>query len=233
MADGNVVVPFFYTKAVEDPVATKEAGRPIYNDMEFVEYRFAGNRYLNLHFPAHEMHERVNGEDITHAMRWPDQYAQFKRDGVNEISGTPLEELTFLTNAERSELKALKIYTAEALSQIDGPTIKSLGGKGYRYKEQAEAYINQGAGAAGVAKLVGEMEAMRAEIERLKGGQAVAAEPTPSWSPDYPTEASNADPRTDDELRAEIKNLTGTGVRGQPNRATLLNILATAQAEAA
>jgi hypothetical protein len=224
MADGNVVVPFFYTKAVEDPVATKEAGRPIYNDMEFVEYRFAGNRYLNLHFPAHEMHERVNGEDITHAMRWPDQYAQFKRDGVNEISGTPLEELTFLTNAERSELKALKIYTAEALSQIDGPTIKSLGGKGYRYKEQAEAYINQGAGAAGVAKLVGEMEAMRAEIEALRSGQTGSSGYTKEVIPhDMP---ADFDPRTDDELKAAIFEKHGQRPRGQPRRETLLQMLA-------
>lgn len=215
MADGNVVVPFFYTKAVENPAKTKEAGRPIFEDQEFVEYRFAGNRYLNLHFPAHEMHERINGEDITHAMRWPDQYSQFKRDGVNEISGTPLEELTFLTNAERSELKALKIYTAEALSQIDGPTIKSLGGKGYRYKEQAEAYINQGAGAAGVARLVEEMERMRAELAELKAGP-VADE----------TVASDFDPRTDEELKQAIADKFGQRPRGNPSRTTLLNMLA-------
>lgn len=227
MADGNVVVPFFYTKAVENPAMTKEAGRPIFEDKEFVEYRFAGNRYLNLHFPAHEMHERINGEDITHAMRWPDQYAQFKRDGINEISGTPLEELTFLTNAERSELKALKIYTAEALSQIDGPTIKSLGGKGYRYKEQAEAYINQGNGAAGVAKLVSEMEAMRAELAALKGSEPVAATPYPD-----PLISGPTDYRTDDELREAIKVLNnGKYPVGRPSREALLMMLGQLEAE--
>lgn len=218
MADGNVVVPFFYIQAVEDPAASKAAGRPIFVDQEFVEYRFAGNRFLNLHFPAHAMHERVDGEDITHAMRWPAQYAEFKQSGVNQIAGTPLEELTFLTNAERSELKALKIYTAEALAQMDGPTLKVLAGKGYRYKEQAEAYLNQSNGAAGVAKLVAEMEAMRAELAALK------AEPQAPYTPEAAPD--DGDLRTDDELREAIRALNnGKLPQGRPSRKVLQGIL--------
>jgi len=216
MADGNVVVPFFYTQAVENPVETKKQGRPIFEDKEFVEYRFAGNRYLNLHFPAHEMHERINGEDITHAMRWPDQYAEFKRSGgANIVSGTPLEELTFLTKAECSELKALKIYTAEALAEIDGPTIKSLAGKGYKYKEQAQAYLAKSSQNAGLTQMMAEMDAMRAKIASLEGAEA------------------EEKPLDKAALKDRIEEITGTRPQGNPSIETLTQMLSELESQAA
>ena len=46
------VVPKFFNHIIENKAASKEAGRPIFDDMEAVEVRFAGNRQTVSVFPA-------------------------------------------------------------------------------------------------------------------------------------------------------------------------------------
>src|SRR5690606_35928286 len=106
---------------------SKAAGRPIFKDMEVVEVRFAGDRNYAPVFPAHSMWKRVDGEEITYARRWPDAYERFKAGQAQVAHGTPLSELPFLTEARRAELRALKVYTAEALASIDGKNLSNLG----------------------------------------------------------------------------------------------------------
>lgn len=220
-----LLTPFFYVATVENTIKSKEAGRPIFDEVEMVEIRMAADRNYNPHFPAHEMHVREMGEEITHAMRWPEAYQRFKNQETQVASGTPLEELTFLTAARRSELKALKIYTAEALAALDGPNLKVLAGEGYRLKEQAQAYLDKAHGFAGTSSLVAEnsqlREALKALQERMDRIDSV---PDPA--------AQDAEP-TNEELREEIKALTGKYPAGQPGRDFLirsLNELKNAQA---
>ena len=57
---------------------------------------------------------------VTYAERFARQYQQFKAQAAQTKSGTPLEYAPFLTEARRAELRALNIYTVEALAAIDG-----------------------------------------------------------------------------------------------------------------
>lgn len=219
-----LVVPFFYTATVENPQKSKEAGRPIFDEVEMVEVRLAGERNYNPHFPAHEMHVRENGEEITHAMRWPDEYARFKNEGRQVASGTPLEELTFLSAARRSELKALKIYTAEALALLDGPQLKVLAGEGYKLKEQAQAYLDKARFSSGVTAVAEENAVLKAKLDEMSRQiqaltQQGAVETAPVVSDD-PYEGL-----TDDDLKEKLFNLTGARPRGNPARRTLIGML--------
>lgn len=216
------VVPFFYMATVENPTKSQEAGRPIFDEVEMVEYRLAGDRYFSPHFPAHSMHVRENGEEVTHAMRWPSEYQRFKNNEVQVASGTPLEELSFLSAARRSELKALKIYTAEALASLEGPNLKVLAGEGYKLKEQAQAYLDKANGFAGVAALASENAELRERLAVLEKALGNSAESVQAQVADA------ADPYeglSDDELKDKLQNLTGTRPRGNPNRQTLTRML--------
>lgn len=234
----HLVVPFFRTEAVENKHASKAAGRPIFKDMEVVEVRIAGDRNFSPVFPALSMWERVNdsitaqkyncseGDELSYAERWPEQYARFKEGNIQVADGTPLDELTFLSNARRAELRALKIYTAEALAALEGKNLKVLGGDGYSFKEQAQAYLDKARGGAGAyaaaaenAELRAQMDTMREEIRRL---QSVTLQPQEVEREALPPEESAL---TDEEIKDKITDLTGSRPRGNPNRSTLLNVL--------
>lgn len=213
------VVPFFYTTTIQNEAKSKEAGRPIFDEVEMCDIRVAGDRFFNPHVMAHEMFERRNGEEITYAMRWPDQYAQFKNEATQVASGTPLEELTFLTAARRSELKALKIYSAESLAALEGHNLKVLAGEGYKLKEQAQAYLDKSRSMAGTTAAASENAELRARIAFLESQMAnVQTGPDTVLSDPY-------EGLSDDDLKEKISNLTGSRPRGNPGRPTLIGLL--------
>lgn len=204
-----LVVPFFKTVAQQDMTASKKAGRPIFKDVEVVEVRIAGDRNFAPVFPAHAMWRRVNGEEVTYAQRFADAYERFAAGKEQVADGTPLSELPFLTEAKRAELRALKVYTAEALASLDGKNLTNLGGQGREMKNQAIAYLEKSTGTAGATALAAEVEALRAELAAVRAGEV---EPAPA----------------DDEkeaLKARIADLTGSRPRGNPSVETLREML--------
>ena len=212
-----LTVPFFKNVAVPDEAASKEAGRPIYKDMEVVEVRIAGDRNFSPVFPAHAMWQRISGEEVTYAQRWPEAYARFAAGKEQIAMGTPLSELPFLTEAKRAELRALKVYTAEALASLDGKNLTSLGATGREMKNQAAAYLERAGGSAQSVALAAEVEALRAELAALRseqGGATGGSEPTTD---------------TDDEkeaIKAQIAEITGQRPKGNPSTETLREMLA-------
>ena len=209
-----LVVPFFKTVAQQDMTASKKAGRPIFKDVEVVEVRIAGDRNFAPVFPAHAMWRRVNGEEVTYAQRFADAYERFAAGKEQVADGTPLSELPFLTEAKRAELRALKVYTAEALASLDGKNLTNLGGQGREMKNQAIAYLEKSTGTAGATALAAEVEALRAELAAVRAGEV---EPAPV----------EPDPADDEKeaLKARIADLTGSRPRGNPSVETLREML--------
>lgn len=219
-----LITPFFKTISVIDENKSKEANRPIYRDEEFVEIRIAGDRNFAPVFPAHQMWRREDGEEITYAQRWQRQYAAFKEDRVQVADGTPLEELTFLTQAKRHELRALKIYTAEALASLEGRNLKALGMEGQKFKAQAQAFLDTARGTGDSSRMAAEIAELKARLQKFEGASV----------PDEPSaQASEFDNWSDDDIKSWIKEATGSAPRGQPSHETLVRMAEEVQAEAA
>lgn len=234
-AENVQITPVFYTEIVEDKVASREAGRPIMREEERIEYRIAGNRSFNFHDLAHGFHETKNGETITHAMRFPAEYRKFKETGGNTASGTPLQNLPGLTPVQISTCKALSIYSIEALASVDGFMLKSLGPSGHKLKQAAEKYLGAAGGQIDATRIFAELEAVKAENERLarmvQGARPAPVDQTADSDPET-VEAEDAYAGIDDDgLKARITELTGQGVRGRPSRATLVNMLTELEAQ--
>jgi hypothetical protein len=174
-----LVVPVFKIHTTKNEAKSREAGRPIFDDMEVVEVRFAGDRNKISVFPGARHLRRGAGRrrqhpQITYAERWSEQYKRFKAKGQQIAEGTPVDELPFLTQAKRAELKALSIYTAEALAALDGQPLKNLGQGGRDLKNQAQAYLDNASGSANVTKMAAEIEELRrtvAELARRQGAR--------------------------------------------------------------
>lgn len=242
MSNESLLVPLFKVHTVLNEAKSKKAGRPIYDDLEVIEIRFAGDKQKVAVFPAHEAEPNATresiangGEVITYAMAYKEQYKRFKSQEVQVADGTPLSELTFLTQAKRYELKALNVHTAEALAALDGMPLKQLGMGGRELKNQAQAYLAKASGSADVTRVAAENEGLRQQVADLQAQMAaLASGQQPSAGSDEEgderegegdggNEGKALEDCTDAELKAFIKRETGESVKGNPSRETLLN----------
>lgn len=209
-----LVVPVFKIHTTKNDAKSRDAGRPIYDDMEVVEVRFAGDRNKVSVFPALAICGEVQDEDgntrkITYAERWSDQYKRFKAKAQQIAEGTPVDELPFLTQAKRAELKALSIYTAEALAALDGQPLKNLGQGGRDLKNQAQAYLDNASGSANVTRMAAELEELRRTVAELRADKAPASDSEfASW--------------TSDQIKDWIEEKISERPKGNPSHATLV-----------
>lgn len=170
----------FYMKAKEDKKASREAGRPIFKDVEYVQIRYPGDTKREHHAPAHErayLPPDSGGQRISYAEMYPDHYKLFKAE-AEQVVGTPLKELPFLTEAQRATLKAYGILSAEQFVGTPDRNLRNLGMGYHALRNQAKAYIEKATGNADTARLAAEnaemsdrlkaMEAMLAEMQKAK-----------------------------------------------------------------
>lgn len=218
------ITPVFKHITVEDVPASEKEGRQVMKTLEVVEVRFAGSKLYSPVFPVDSFWQRDGHRVVTYAERWADQYRDFLAGNDQKAAGTPLEMLKpyGITDSQLSLCRALKIYSIEAVDNLEGVNLKSLQMNANPLKEMARRYLaDRNTGSAAV----GEIEALRAEIERLK--QAIPAkEATPS---EIEAAVAVADDEyaalTDDEIKDRIAGIAGRKPAGNPNRTTLIQSL--------
>jgi hypothetical protein len=194
--DKDLTRVVFRMHAELNEVKSTTAGRPIYDEYEVCEISFPANKHTVGVFPATEYagwgDDPVTGQRtrITYAQKYNQQYLAFKSGSAQSLGGTPLEELTFLTQGKRLELKALNIHTAETLAALDGAQLKMLGMGGRELKNQAQTYIDAANKTADAAHLKNELASrddeiakLRREMDAMKTGAPV---PPPKPSTDSP-----------------------------------------------
>lgn len=117
-----------------DLLVVLPCGRPVYRDREFITIMKPGDRDNIVMRP-------VEPED---RLRFEKRYNDWKKGEEEGSSGTPLEELAFISSAEREEFRFFNVRTAEQLAAMsDGvaqkfPRGNSLRTRAQRYLEAAE-----------------------------------------------------------------------------------------------
>jgi len=222
------VVALFRHHAIKNDAKTAAEGRPIYDDMEVCEIRFSGSRAVSV-FPATAFSHWVNnpqtGEQTpqSYAERFQRQYIQFKSETQQTKAGTPLDYVPFVTVARRAELKALNIYTVEALATLDGQELKNLGHNGRDLKNKAEEYLAEAKNRAPDTATQAELEALRARNAVLEEDAkmliARGLAETPSDKAD-----TQFDDMTTDQIRDYITTNSGHAPHGTINRKTLVRM---------
>jgi len=223
------IVALFKHHAVKNEARSAKEGRPIFDDMEICEVRIAGSRNMSV-FPATAFsHWITDPQDqsqvaVTYAERFSRQYRQFKEHSMQTKAGTPLTQVLFLTEAKRAELRALNIYTVEALAHIDGQELKNLGSFGRDLKNKAQEYLAETKTGAPASELMAELEALRAKNQTLEEDNKKLADAVGDEKTD--TQFDNMSP---DQLRDFIKTNTGHAPHGSLNRKTLVRMASEAQ----
>lgn len=161
----------FFVEAVENKRKTAENGRPIFDEIEMIRMKIAGDPKTVHVAPAHDpssARDPHTNSRLTYAQLHQGPYDAFKAGRVYVGEGTPLSELPWLTEAKRKELAALNIHTAEALAGLDGANLTRLGMGARELKTQAEAWLAKASGSADITRLSAENAALQARLEQLE-----------------------------------------------------------------
>lgn len=218
--DANTVA-VFKILPMKNEAKSLQAGRPIFDDVECCEIRVGGKRdtYVAQALAvSHWADDPETGEKVTvtYAERFRRQYHQFKEHGTQTKSGTPLDNAPFLTVSRRAELRALNIYTVEALAVIDGQELKNLGLGGRELKNQASEFI------ADSLKAAPNMQ-LQAELESLRARNALLEEDAKAIKTASDNEGEFAE-MSIEQLRDYVATNSGKPPLGTPNRKALIRM---------
>lgn len=218
------ITPVFKHITVEDIAASEREQRPVMKTMEAVEVRFAGSKLYSPVFPTDAMWKRDGHKIVTYAERWADQYRDFLAGNDQRAAGTPLEMLKpyGISDSQLSLCRALKIYSIEALHQLEGPNLKSLQMNANPLKEMARSYMADRSSGASASS---EIEELRRQIEELTAAQTIPVKEATPAEIETAIAVADADyeAMSDDALKAFIKAKTGQAPRGTPGHDWLVN----------
>lgn len=159
MAEDNDCRPVFKMVPVENKAKSREAGRPIYEEREYVEIIIPGSRNER---PV----RRVQDEDKE---RWPREYAAFKRNQEETQEGTPLEQWPRMTRSRVHELKAVGVFSVEDLAALSDQNLANVGPDARELRDNAKAFL--GSDDDEKERLKARIEELESENEELRKNQ--------------------------------------------------------------
>ena len=159
-APKSPAIPQFFTEAVKLEWKSRQEGRPIFEDREFVRILIPGDRRSMAVEPVGEIHKA----------RWPREYEAFRAGREAPLEGTPLSEwpVSLMSPARVQELAYFNLRTVEQLAAVNDAQLQSLGMGARELRERARTWLEVAAkGAAPIERLISRNEELTREAERL------------------------------------------------------------------
>jgi hypothetical protein len=177
----------FTMHARKNDAKSTEAGRPIYEDVEYIEISIPGDKTLRVH------------KEVTPAIReqYGDQYRSWKTGGDQMAqTGTPLGIWAWpgITRSTVEELKFFKCYTVEQLAGLSDSNLSHLGPGYKKLRDEAADWLKAASATAPFTKMQAENEDMRARLIALEAAllqrpaeakAAPAASASPESAPSF------------------------------------------------
>lgn len=147
----------FFTKPRLNPDKSNEANRAIYEDTVYVEIMMPGEKNNIVMRPAW-------AQDF---QRFPKHYAAFQ-EGAEQVVGTPLTVLPFLSESQVEEFRYLNIRTVEQLAKLaDSASQQVMGAQDLKAKAQKFLdALNSN------ERVLAENAELKARIAALEGGKS-------------------------------------------------------------
>jgi hypothetical protein len=153
----------FHLHPQKNDAKSTEAGRPIFEETEYVRITVPGDKHNIVDRPAREDDRQ----------RFPRQYAHFKSGAAGGVVGTPLSEWPAVTRSQVEELAFFHVKTVEQLANLSDGNAQHVGPI-LALREKARDWLAKAAGGAVESKLRAEIQeresklaAMQAQIDAL------------------------------------------------------------------
>lgn len=139
--DDKRLVVMFWVNAIKNEFETAQQGRPIFNDVEYITIITPGQR-----------DNMVTEVTDVYRNRFRRQYENFKARKDQDVTGTPLSELPWMSASQVAEFNALHVKTVEQLVSLpDAVAMKFMGF--HDFKRRAERFLDAAKDAAPDMKL--------------------------------------------------------------------------------
>lgn len=159
-APKSPAIPQFFTEAVKLEWKSRQEGRPIFEDREFVRIIIPGDRRSMAVEPVGEAHKA----------RWPREYEAFRAGREAPVEGTPLSEwpVSLMSPARVQELAWFNLRTVEQLAAVNDAQLQNLGLGSRELRERARTWLEVAEKGAGpIERLISRNEELARETERL------------------------------------------------------------------
>lgn len=153
-----MVAVAFGLHPVIDSKRSKESGRDVYKDVEFVKIAVPGDRNSLVFQPSDDVYRR----------RFPRAYDSFKQREHNPLIGTPVEHWPPISRAVALNLKVLHIYTVEALAEVHEGHIDRVGSNGRELRTRAQAWLKDAKDGAASQELAAKNKALEDQLASLQ-----------------------------------------------------------------
>lgn len=159
MVDGEIdprgdekLLVSIYTRSVQHPAKTEEAGHPVFEDVPFIKIQVPGDPTTVVDTKLRDHHKR----------RFPRHWAHFQQyQNAAPVMGTPLAEWAAVSRSQADNLKVVGVMTVEQLADLTDAQIQRIGMGGEQLRRKAQAWLKQaqeGAGALASAGRMSELE---------------------------------------------------------------------------
>lgn len=130
--DRSLIIRFFVDKKLLG-LKSQEAGRPIYEDREYIEIKIKGQ-------PKQVVVEEVNAK---HRQKFTIAYAAFQANRELPLVGTPIEQLPGIGPSLAATLKTFGVRSIEDMAALNDIGIQNIGGGARDLQTRSKAYLSQ------------------------------------------------------------------------------------------
>ena len=171
----------FYVNPIMHPIKSTLAGRPVFDEVDYIKIRIPGSQLSVIDAPYKE-----------YAPRFAARYKQWKSDQKDAITGTPIENFPFLLGKIGliAELKAMNVMTVEQLAGLNDGWVTNLMG-GIELRKRAQTWLDETTGVdAQLSTIAQENNDLKAQMSALQEQMAQLLAPKPAEA--KPAEAKPA-----------------------------------------
>lgn len=158
MIQENGALVEFYRDAVQNNFKSAQAGRPIFDERDFVRIQTPGDTRTIIARVASDQDKQ----------RFPRAWDAYSRGMELAQEGTPLEEWTQAGRSQVKELKHVGITTVELLAGVSDGNISRLGPGYGQLRDRARQYLESSKEEAKATEWAREREAMQERIRLLE-----------------------------------------------------------------
>lgn len=153
---GQQQVVIFYAKSIDDAMASRQAGRRICRNVDFIRMHPPGERLNIIDRPATDDDK----------MRYASQWHRYTLSQSQVPEGTPID-LLFPNHPNVADmLRAVSIFTVEQCANLSAHAIESIGMGAQEYVNKAKKYLES-------AKQGANFHAIQKELEEQKNANQV------------------------------------------------------------
>lgn len=162
----------FWEEAKENRHRSEKNGTPSFDTVLMVQVLVPGVSFLSV--PTHEVERRdeenkvISKNEIIYK-RYAKEIAECKAaEGGENMAGTPLSQLTFISVGQRALLNLHHIHSAEQFVTVPDSVLDQLGMGARTLRKQTQAWLDEAKGQAPLAALVASNEASNHRIAELE-----------------------------------------------------------------